>query len=565
MRPRPVVRRAWLGLPRQTCPRSQTSLPLRIRQSQRTRSVATNTRPTIYATSPYSSPLNRAYASEPTLRQRWLRHEAKLLVRYLWISVGGVACVAVLYFFYTEEKREREYPTPHEWTFQERKLYRDAHKWTNPEIRVSWSRAFQLARNLCLAFEDENRSGGSIPRLHDMSDPNDEFSWEFVSHDISGKSEEWRRGYFEIIMLAAKAAGQVDGWLRDKHDKNNMAWAPEYVIGPSNPRPTPIPPNAPPAPREEDCYVAFPPAERYYSKILATKGFNERQRLQAILEYANFVELKRRPQDAQALYNMALSVATEGRDQTQLPFNPKTLIIKDKAPAPSANVLDAITAIANYKARNGEAAAALPVYVSLLKARRSLPEQNQQTRISQPVEPKVKPPMYRRILEFLGEPSYPPPPPDGTQPPWRSPEERCQEASLTLYIGEILYASNSHEDGIAWTREGVDISEEQLRGMSHLTKREVQVPKTRCRECLQTGLQNWSVMVTRLAADERARREAKKDGKSGMLSFWGAAETPADGRWEAEGLVVLERMKRTLDLLEDVNRLDKGPTRYFSA
>lgn len=556
MRPRPVVRRVWLNLPRPAPARPRTSLALRLAQNQ-TATVTTRCRPTISCLSPTtSSSINRKYASDQTQRRRWLRHEFKLLVRYLFISVGAVGCVSVLYFFYLEETREREYPTPHEWTWGERKLFRDAHKWTNPERRVSWSNAYHFARNLCLAFEDEKRSGGNIPRLSGVEDPNDEIPWEFISHDISGMSEEWKQGYFDTIMLAAKAAGQCDGWLKERGATKGMVWAPEYVIGPSNPRPTPIPPMSPPAPREEDCEVAFPPADRYYLKILATKGLNAGQKIQALLEYATFTELRRRPEDAPALYRNALAVATEGMDQTKLPFNPKTLVLKDKAPAPSENILNAITALANNKARTGDTASALPIYISLLKARRALPDKKPRT----PQPPKPKLPLWRRVLELLGEPPYPPPPPDGTQPPWRSPEERCHEASLTLYIGEILYTSNSYEDGIAWTREGVDISEEQLRALSHLTKREAQTPKARCRECLKTGLDNWSVMVTRLASEERA----KKNAKPSVLSFW-SGEKQADGRWEAEGLVVLERMKRTLDLVEDVKRLDKGPTRYFSA
>lgn len=467
----------------------------------------------------------------------------------------------MLRFFYYEESHEREYPTPHEWQWAERKLLREAQRFADPDKLVNWPNVYHYARNLSLGLEDLNRHGSDIPGLTEEN-PDDEFSWEFIPHDTSGVSEEWRRAYFDTLMFTAKAAGHCDGHMNEKNPQGKkILWPPEYVIGPSNPRPMPIPPKCPPAPREEDCIVVIPPAERYYRKILASKGFNQRQRVQTYLEYANFVELKRQPEDAPALYSMALAVATEGMDQKKLPFNPKTLVLEDNAAPPSANILDAITALANNKARNGDAASALPIYISLLKARRALSEKEPRAARPQPPEPKPKPSMYQRFVDLLGEPPYPPPPPDGTQPPWRSPAERCQEASLTLYIGEILYALNSHEDGIAWTREGVDISEEQLRAMTHLKNRDVQTPRSRCRECLHTGLDNWSLMATRLVAQERA----KMDEKPGVLSFWGGDKKQADGRWEAENLVVLERMKRTQDLVEDVKRLDKGPLRFFTA
>lgn len=556
MRPRPVVRRLWLHQPSiTTTPRYTRTFAQRSLSQTQSARISTRCRPTVSflsSPSPTLSPV-RTYASERT--KAWLTHQGKLLVRYALISWGGAFCIFVIYFFYLEEKLEREYPTPHEWEWRERKMLRDAHKWSNPEHRpVSWAKTYQIARNLCMAFEDLNRQGSKIPRLNDHEDPNDEVPWEFIPHDISGMSEEWRRGYFEVIMLAAKAAGRVDGWLKEADGKNNHVWAPDFVIGPSNPRPRPIPAGSPPAPREEDCEVCFPPADRYYLKILATKGLTPRQKMEAALDYASFIETKRRPESSEALYNLALAEATQGMDQTKLPFNPKTLVLKDD-PAPSQNILDAITAIANHKARNGNTAAALPIYLSLLKARRSLSDTA--TRIPSPPNPKLS--LFQRAVKLFGQPDYPPPPPDGTQPPWRSPEERCQEATLNLYIGEILFASSSREDGVAWTREGVDLAEEELRQLSQTGA--AGPGKDRCRECLQMGLDNWSVMVARLAKEEQLRRESKP----GMLSFWSSGRDDANGRWAAESTVLEERTKRTSDMVEDLKPLNEGIMRYLRA
>ena len=570
MRYRPVVRRLWLHQPGAgaASPRCTRTLAQRtLSRTQQSANVSTRCRPTVPFLSPSSSSSSgttiqapvRNYASERT--KQWLSYQGKLLVRYALISWAGGVCILVIYFFYLEEKHERQYPTPHEWAWRDRKMFRDAHVATDPQNGfISWSMAYQLGRNLCMSFEDVNKTGNEIPRLHDHEDPNDEVPWEFIPHDISAKSEEWRRGYFDIMMYTARAAGRVDGWLKDTTGKtSNQVWPPEFVIGPSNPRPRPIPPGSPPAPREEDCEVAFPPADRYYLKILATKGLEPRQKMEAALDYANFIETKRRPESSDALYNLALAEATQGMDQTKLPYNPKTLVLKDTGPPPSQNILEAITAIANHKARTGDTAAALPIYLSLLKVRRSLPDTPPRT----PPKPKPRLPLYRRALNMIAEPDYPPPPPDGTQPPWRSPEERCKEASLRLNIGEILYTSSSKEDGVAWTRDGVDLAEEELRELSSQSEGP-STAKDRCRECLKTGLDNWSVMVARLAREEQLRRE---ESKPSAFSFWSTTSSSEDanGRWAAEGAVVEERTKRTKDMVDDLKPLSQGIAGYFKA
>ncbi|KAF4124396.1 hypothetical protein GMORB2_5062 [Geosmithia morbida] len=600
MRPPPAGRLAWQRPINQSVQRR-----IHITQQPKTSPTAhvarlsTRSRPTVPFLSSTGTTttvtLDRGYASaERPAVATWLRHEAKLLVRYAIISWVGALCIFTIYFFYLEEVLEREYPTPHEWGWQERKLLRDAHKWTNPEHRnVSWTMAYQLARKLCLALEDPDRSSGQgVTRLHDHEDPNNEVPWEFIPHDVSGKSEEWRRGYFEAMMLTARAAGIVDGWLKESNSDRMHVWPPQFVLGPSNPRPQPIPAGSPPAPREEDCEVAFPPADRYYLKIVATRGLTPRQKMEAALEYANFVDTKRHQVGSEALYSLALAEATQGMDQTRLPYDPKTFVLKDdhgattrtssSSSSPSAisqNVLDALGALANHKARSGDTAGALPIYLSLLKARRSLPETPPPTSHLGADERRRS--LYHRFVRFFSQPDYPPPQPDGTQPPWRDAQERCIEASLSLYIGEILYATSSREDGIAWTREGVDVAEEQLRSLSSKDAdaspsrsseagNDTRVAKERCRECLRTGLDNWSVMVARLAREESQRREEAKRQQSrpSVLSFWGSSkgdDPEVEGRWSAEGAVIRERSKRTSDLIEDLKPGNDGITRYVKA
>jgi hypothetical protein len=147
------------------------------------------------------------------------------------------------------------------------------------------------------------------------------------------------------------------------------------------------------------------------------------------------------------------------------------------------------------------------------------------------------------------------------------------------YIGEILYTSNSstssHEEGLAWTREAVDIAEEELRGrgIADSASGRGKEAKVTCRQCLETGLGNWGKMIARLAREERERKtklsshektsvkssswfglggaghDAKEQQKEHEeLKDLVAAPTPL-GRWEAEELVVQERMRRARDVL----------------
>ncbi|KAI9172346.1 hypothetical protein HJFPF1_01848 [Paramyrothecium foliicola] len=496
----------------------------------------------------------RYFTSE---RANWLRHEAKQVVRYTLVFWTGILCVGVIVFAIGEEMRERDYPTPHEWRYLTRKFLRDANDFKNPKDGlVNWPRALEFAREVVVRLEVADNGGGKVVKLSDKQVSTLDADGEFIACDVSAMSEEWRRGYFEAVMLGAKAAEHVDGWVRDK--KRSIISPPEFVIGPSNPRPSPIPAGFSHAPREEDCELAYPAADEWYMKILATKGFTSRQKIEAALEYASFMEYKKRPEGPDALYNLALAEATQGTDASKLPYDTRTFVLKEGTGSPSLNVLDAITAIANHKARGGDLAAALPIYVSVLKARRSLSDEP-------PPVPRDRPkqvPVYRQILNFFAPPDYPPPPPDGTLPPWRSPNERCQEAALNLYIGEILYATSSQDDGLAWTRDGVDAAEEQLRKIGPQTTDKS--AKQSCRECLSTGLGNWATMVASLAREEAAKAEQGKASSPNVFNFW-SAPREAEDRWAAEELVVKERMKRTQELLEDVAPPASGLTGFFKA
>ncbi|KAF5682151.1 major facilitator superfamily transporter [Fusarium circinatum] len=552
MRHRLVGRHVQVSTPR--TPTLRTRLPC-LRTFTHCTQLTTNSRPNLpFLAIPVTTNGVRTFTTE---RRQWLKHEAKLAVRYTASFWGLLACFGVILFFVNEERLEQEYPTPHEWGWMTRKFLRDSNNSKAPKNgETNWPWSFELARGLVLRLEDPKVDGQGVTKLTDRVDPEAEIPGEFNPCDISDKSEEWRRGYFEAIMLAAKGAEHVDGWVRDL--SRNIISPPEFVIGPSNPRPTPIPPGQPHAPREEDCEIAYPNADNFYMKILGTKGFTSRQKLEATLEYASYLEFKKQSEGAEALYHLALAEATQGVDMSQPPYNPKTFVLNEKAGLPSQNVLDAVTAMASFKARSGKVDAALPIYLSLLKARRYLPNDPHPTTQLKPKSHSV----LDKVVKTFSQADYPPPPPDGTQPPWRSPHERCQEASLSLWIGEILFSTSSKDDGLSWTRDSVDVAEEQLRDMDLLTAD--QAAKTTCRECLSAGLANWGKMVNKLAREEELQ-QAKASTQSSVFSFWSATPPSAEDRWTAEEAVVRERVRRTRELIEDLTPAGPNIASLFKA
>ncbi len=165
-------------------------------------------------------------------------------------------------------------------------------------------------------------------------------------------------------------------------------------------------------------------------------------------------------------------------------------------------------------------------------------------------------------MAVFDPPPYPPPPPDGALPPPRDALEMCQEAALLLHIGEIVYTakSSSREEGLAWTREAVDMAEEQMRSLGVAGSNPAdRAARAACRDCLGTGIDNWTTMVSRLARDEKAKRDAAAattatNGGGSWFALWGDGRQNGQNsrRWAAEEKVIEDRTRRVRELLEDL-------------
>ncbi|KAK3366839.1 hypothetical protein B0T24DRAFT_633755 [Lasiosphaeria ovina] len=507
-----------------------------------------------------------------TERKARLKYEIKLGIKYtsyLWLAAGAVLAAG---FAISQESLERQYPTPHEWSFLTRMRFRGAfctRDQTNPHRATDWVAVMQWIKGSVERLENPGIDGKGV-RDAPSNRPHG-------TKDIGAMPESWRRGYYETMMIYAKASEHCEGWVIDK--TRNMIFPPGVMIGPSNPRPRPLPAGFHGAPKEENCEFPFETPDDVYLRIISTEGLTNRQRMDAGLAYASWLEFKGIAGPAGIMYEDAVQLAlSELPSAPTEPLDSKTWTLKEDAGEPSANLLTALTAYATYRARQGDVSSALPIFVSILKARRSLPTladsvSNQLWAPRRDTSPATAAGavsgLGKSIISFFGPPPYPPPPDDGVAPPIRDAKELCEEAALSLHIGEIMYTApngTSREEGLSWTREAVDVAEEQLH---KLTSSAADKPAFRtCRDCLSSGLQNWSTMVAQLARDEAAKTEVAKAKKSSSawLSLWGSETKKEDtSRWAAEEKVIQERERRAKDLLDELRPPGAGLASLFTA
>lgn len=493
---------------------------------------------------------------------------------YSWASLLLLGMMA---FGLQQEVLERRFSSPPEWTMRSRIIYRNAKSNENPDPNgtglADWANAGGGYRQLLKRLEDPSVDGRDLRPI--LQDEGDIYVAGLgrVGLDVSSKSEPWRRGYYSCLIGAAKASENRDGWVCDT--TRNITFPPEVVIGPSNPRPKPVPYGAAHAPFEENCVPLFESAETYYMKILTTQGFNTRQRLDAALAYADWLDFKGLSSTAEEMYDWGLDIAMGA-----LPLGVnhvidiKSGVIDQKALYVSSNVLLATTALAFHHARNNNLAAALPIYLSVLRARRQLPDRSSQDEAGSNLRQGSS---IAQLLSFFRSmivtPPYPPAPPTGDEPPLRTPAAICEEAGVMAHVGEIIFASSSasssakassnplrgslissapaagrlknQQSGLSWTRDAVDLAEATLTSAG----KDDEETRDKCSECLAVGMDNWSKMVAKLLKDEQQAREEKQP-KASRSWLWGSSAVVEDGgRWERESQVVDQRLENVRRLL----------------
>ncbi|KAF1810250.1 hypothetical protein P152DRAFT_383048, partial [Eremomyces bilateralis CBS 781.70] len=357
---------------------------------------------------------------------------------------------------------EREFPTPEEWTNWTRFLYRTARGREIPESNdpkvADWGRAFENYKAALERLEDPEKDGQGLVELAEggLYVP----GIGKAGFDLQNKSEPWRQGYYEVLMGLATSAEHLDGFVLDK---KKHTYVPEkYVVGPNHPDARPLPPWIKSVPQEQDSEVAAPPAENYYTKILTTTGFTTKQRLDAAISYAEWLNFKDLRDSALETLHWALDIACTSLPRAQDVVDRESGIIRAKAPVVTENIITATTALGVHQAQTGNASAALAIFLSVLRAVRAAPHaatvvDNTEIKAAPTTDVGLVADTIRQFLAMLEERPYPPPPPSGDEPYARTADAECAEAALLVYIGEILFASSpsKHLEGIQWTRSGL--------------------------------------------------------------------------------------------------------------
>jgi hypothetical protein len=474
--------------------------------------------------------------------------------KYTVYGYTGLILIFLISFGVQNEYLERKYPTPREWTMVSRMNYRSARRSEEPNATetgmTDYARSGNLYHILIGRLENPDKDGEGIAETDEGGILVDGIGK--TGADISKKSEPWRRCYYEALMGAARAAEHLDGWVID--NTRRISFPKDVMVGPDNPNPKPVPPGAHSPPLQENCSPAYKPPEAYYLKILTTRGFSAKQRLLSALAYADWLSFKGLPDSAKEMYRWGLDIAVSTHpDGATNDVDMPTGIISEHPKHLSENLLLATTSLAVHHARNKDLSAALPIFLSVLRARRSLPEAqppaakptgNQNAKESTPVPSLV----FDLLKSMFVERPYPPPPPNGEDVPIRSPAEICEEAGVMAYIGEVLFASSKYAAGLSWTHDAVDLAEASFQKVAGAEGDE------RCRECLEVGLRNWRKMVLQMAKNGDANKGKDDSGNSrwGMWlpSFRGGEGGKNKVDWERERELVEMRYRKAKKMLD---------------
>ncbi|KAF2856690.1 hypothetical protein T440DRAFT_6021 [Plenodomus tracheiphilus IPT5] len=502
--------------------------------------------------------------------KKFIRETAKLSVRYSVLIFLLTSCFSIASLGILSEQQERAFPSPHEWSLFTRLRWRRGKWWMVPENNEeegfpNWARVYSELQYALNRLEHPNKDGAGLVEQEEggILVP----GVGKAGFDVSAKSEEWRQGYYEVLMGMASAAERLDGWVTTKSRRN--VWAPEFVPSATNARPKAVLPGMPEIPDEEHRVPAADVPETFYLKILTSKGFTTYQRLSAALGYADWLNFRKLPDSAEEMYRWALDIAVDGLPTTEpdAVINRETGILAATAPkeAVTPNIVYAATNLAIFLAEQRRITSALPIFISVLRARLGADEAPVAI-----IEPKKDSTLMGTLLTLLAEPDYPPVPSSGDEPLVRREVDRCEEAALKNYIGEILFASagtssSQRQQGLSWVRDGVSTSKvaqslDPVRAQDEVRKK--------CEKCEEVGLESWGKIMTYLAAEAREKRDAATSG--GLTSLlWkirgteSLQEEVANLEGEEEGVTMRLNKLRSRMLKEEYADMDRKYAKTF--
>ncbi|CAE7206545.1 hypothetical protein CFE70_008876 [Pyrenophora teres f. teres 0-1] len=502
--------------------------------------------------------------------KKFIKETAKLSVRYSILIFLLTSCFSIASLGVLSEQQERAFPSPHEWSLITRFRFRRGKWWQVPENNEeegfpNWARVYSELEYALKRLENPHQDGAGLTEQEEggILVP----GLGKAGFNISAKSEEWRQGYYEVLMGMATAAERLDGWVTDKWRRN--VWAPEFIQSPTNKRPKAVLPGMPEPPDADQRVPAAEAPETFYLKIITSKGFTTYQRLSAALGYADWLSFRKLPDSAEEMYRWALDIAIAGlpTPEPSAVVDRETGILSATAPkeAVTPNIIYAATNLATFLAEQRRITSALPIFISLLRARLGADEAHIPTVVTQKDSSLVG-----TLISLLKEPDYPPVPPSGDEPLLRKETDRCEEAALKNYIGEILFAtagssSTQRQQGLSWVRDAVSTSKiaqslDSIRAKEDMRKK--------CEQCEEVGLESWGKIMTYLAAEAKEKQaQAKSGGLTGLV--WkirgtkGLDEDVENLEGEEEGVTLRLNKLRSKMLKDEYEDMDRKYARTF--
>ncbi|KAF2877008.1 hypothetical protein BDV95DRAFT_601421 [Massariosphaeria phaeospora] len=502
--------------------------------------------------------------------KKFIKQTAKETVKWTIVFLILSTSFSIASLGILSERQERAFPSPHEWSLITRFRFRRGKWWQVPENNEdegfpNWARVYEELEYALKRLENPDKDGAGLAEQEEGG--------LFVpgvgkaGYDLTAKSDEWRQGYYEVLLGMASAAERLEGWVTTKSRRH--VWSPEFIASSTNPRPKATLPGMPVVPEENEQLPASDTPETFYMKILTSKGFTTYQRLTAALGYADWLTYKKLPDSAEEMYRWALDIAIAGLpiSDSSSTINRNTGVLSTSAPEGmiTPNLIYAATNFATYHAGRGNIASALPIYLSVLRARLSADVEESSSR-----RPSQDSSLIGTILSLLHEPEYPPLPPSGDEPLLRREQDRCEEAALKTYIGEILFAiagssSPQKQQGLSWVRDAVSTSKTAQSLDSISADHEL---RKKCEQCEEVGLEAWGKIMTYLAAEAREQRDVAHAGglRSLLWKLWGAGqldEQVQNLEDEEEGVVMRLNKLRSKMIKEEYEESDRKYARTF--
>lgn len=502
-----------------------------------------------------------------TETRQYVVEQAWLMSKWTVICATFSILTLIIAYGYMLRLEEQRQPTPEEWRLLSKiALYSARQQQRAVEdgraAVVDWAVVWSELRDLLARLEDPKCDGKGVVEQEGGSLSIPEAGKTGL--DISGKSWPWCAGYYEVLMGCATAVEHLDGMVVDK--TRGKVVPKECVVGPSNldPRPTP---NNLPAPKEEDCETVWPPPETYYMRILTTKGFTTKQKLDAALSHANWLEYKGLHDSAEEMYKWGVDIA-----MAALSISPDRVIDRttyvlqqDGGEYATPNLLHAVTSLAIHRARTGDVLSALPILLSVLRTRRTsavspFPQPKELIHVGSE-EPKTKVGLvWNKVKWIFVNAPFPPPPVSGDLSLIRQSESpTCEESELMMYIGEILFATSpAPEEGLGWTRRAVTTAEANLQSGAAAATALNKAEQQKCRQCLEAAVLNWEAMLIRMSEMELATSEREGERNAGWLEWsgWFGGDGGQKGRMldKLHSDAIKQELERVQELKERIAR-----------